>query len=63
MARVSERLLGNLYLRNTSEDQSQYMLNALETESVMPIHWHLGSSETHVCIRGHLKEYLYDEKD
>ena len=28
---------------------------------MMPIHSHLASSETVICIRGHFEEYLYDE--
>lgn len=42
-------------LRNSAEDKSQRMLNALEQGTVMPIHRHLGSSETCVCIRGHFR--------
>lgn len=60
-AKVSERLRANLDLRNSSEDLSQRMLNALEPGTVLPIHRHLGSSETCVCIRGHFEEYFYDE--
>lgn len=60
-AKVSERLRANLDLRNSAEDQSQRMLNALEPGTVMPIHRHKGSSETCVCIRGHFEEYFYDE--
>ena len=37
------------------------MLNALEPGTVMPVHRHLGSSETVICVRGHFEEYLYDE--
>lgn len=59
-AKASERLRANLDLRNSSEDLSQRMLNALEPGTVMPIHRHKGSSETCVCIRGHFVEYLYD---
>lgn len=59
-AKASERLRANLDLRNSSEDLSQRMLNALEPGTVMPIHRHKGSSETCVCIRGHFEEYLYD---
>jgi hypothetical protein len=33
-------------LRNSSEDKSQRMLNALEPGTIMPIHRHHGSSET-----------------
>lgn len=60
-AKASPRLRMNLDLRNSSEDKSQRMLNALEPGTVMPIHRHKGSSETCVCIRGHFEEYFYDE--
>ena len=60
-AKASPRLRMNLDLRNSSEDGSQRMLNAIEPGTVMPIHRHMGSSETLVCIRGHFEEYLYDE--
>lgn len=60
-AKASERLRANLDLRNSSEDLSQRMLNALEPGTVMPIHRHKGSSETCVCIRGHFEEYFYDK--
>ena len=60
-AKASPRLRCNLDLRNSHEDNSQRMLNALEPGTVMPIHRHLGSSETCVCIRGHFEEYFYDD--
>lgn len=60
-AKASERLRCNLDLRNSPEDLSQRMLNALEPGTDMPIHRHLGSSETCVCIRGHFEEYFYDD--
>ena len=60
-AKASERLRCNLDLRNSAEDQSQRMLNALEPGTIMPIHRHKGSSETCVCVRGHFEEYFYDE--
>lgn len=59
-AKDSPRLRMNMDLRNSAEDQSQRMLNALEPGSIMPIHRHKGSSETCVCIRGHFEEYFYD---
>lgn len=61
-AKASERLRANLDLRNSAEDQSQRMLNALEPGTVMPIHRHRGSSETCVCVRGHFEEYFYDSE-
>lgn len=60
-AKASPRLRMNYDLRNSSEDQSQRMLNALEPGTVMPIHRHVNTSETIVCIRGHFEEYFYDE--
>ena len=47
-ARASERLRYNLDLRNSAEDKSQRMLNALEPGTVMPIHRHNDTSET--CV-------------
>lgn len=61
-AKASPRLRMNLDLRNSSEDQSQRMLNAMEPGTVLPIHRHRSSSETVVCLRGHFEEYFYDEE-
>ena len=61
IAKASPRLRCNLDLRNSAEDQSQRMLNALEPGTIMPIHRHKGCSETCVCVRGHFEEYFYDE--
>ena len=60
-AKASPRLRMNLDLRNSPEDGSQRMLNAIEPGTVMPIHRHRSSSETVVCVRGHFEEYLYDD--
>ena len=60
-AKASPRLRMNLDLRNSPSDGSQRMLNAIEPGTLMPIHRHLGSSETVICVRGHFEEYLYDE--
>jgi len=60
-AKASPRLRMNLDLRNSSEDGSQRMLNAIEPESVVPIHRHQKSSETVVCLRGRVVEEYYDE--
>ncbi len=60
-AKISPRLRCNLDLRNTAEDLSQRMLNALEPGTIMPIHRHKETSETCICIRGHFEEYFYDE--
>lgn len=60
-AKASPRLRMNLDLRNSPEDNSQRMLNAIEPGTVMPIHRHRTSSETVVCLRGHFEEYFYDD--
>ena len=60
-AKASPRLRYNLDLRNSADDQSQRMLNALEPGTVMPIHRHHGSSETVVILRGRIKWLFYDE--
>jgi cupin fold WbuC family metalloprotein len=59
-AKASPRLRMNLDLRNSTADQSQRMLNAIEPGSVLPIHRHRTSSETVVCLRGHFEEYFFD---
>lgn len=52
----------NLDLRNSSNDQSQRMLNALEPGTTVPIHRHPSSSETVCCVRGSLDEVLYEKQ-
>ena len=60
-AKASPRLRMNMDLRNSSEDQSQRMLNAIEPGSLLPIHRHQKTSETVVCLRGRLVWEFYDE--
>ena len=60
-AKTSPRLRCNMDLRNTPDDQSQRMLNALEPGTVMPIHRHLASSETVALLRGKIRWYFYDD--
>ena len=51
-AKASPRLRMNMDLRNSVADGSQWMLNALESGTVMPIQRHRASSETVVFLRG-----------
>lgn len=60
-AKASPRLRMNMDFRNSPEDKSQRMLNAIEPGSPMPIHRHRHSSETVVCLRGRLVEEFYDD--
>lgn len=49
-AQSSPRLRMNLDLRNSADDNSQRMLNAIEPGTVLPIHRHMNSSVTIVCV-------------
>ena len=60
-AKASPRLRMNYDLRNSPEDKSQRMLNAIEPDSQLPVHRHRKSSETVVCLRGHLRELFYND--
>lgn len=60
-AKANPRLRQNYDLRNSENDNSQRMLNALEPGAVMPIHRHRNSSETVVIVRGSLIERFYDD--
>ena len=60
-AKENPRLRCNLDMRNSADDQSQRMLNAIEPGSILPIHRHQKTSETMVCLRGKLRVEYYDE--
>ena len=60
-AKENPRLRQAMDLRNSPDDQSQRMLNALEPGTMMPIHRHHASSETVVILRGKIQRVFYDE--
>ena len=60
-AKASPRLRMNMDLRDSAEDQSQRMLNALEPGTVLPIHRHRKTTETVAILRGRAVQYLYDD--
>lgn len=60
-AKASPRLRMNFDLRNSVADGSQRMLNAMEPGTVLPIHRHRSTSETVVCLRGHLRQFFYND--
>ena len=60
-AKENPRLRQSMDLRNSPEEFSQRMLNALEPGTVMTIHRHHASSETVVIIRGKIQWIFYDE--
>ena len=61
-AKASLRLRQAYDLRNSAEDNSQRMLNALEPGTVMPIHRHRNTSESICMVRGKMVMRLYDDK-
>lgn len=60
-AKENPRLRQAYDLRNTPEDNSQRMLNALEPGTIMPIHRHRTSSESIAILRGKMLMRLYDD--
>lgn len=60
-AMVNPRLRKNYDLRNSENDQSQRMLNAIEPGTVMPIHRHPNTSTTVIIIRGKMRQNFYDD--
>ena len=59
-AQESPRRRMNFDLRTTHDDLSQRMLNVLMTDTVIPIHRHVDTSETVVVLRGKVREEFYD---
>lgn len=60
-AKTSPRLRKNYDLRNSENDCSQRMLNAIEPGTVMPIHRHPDTSTTVIIIRGKMRQNFYDD--
>ena len=61
-AKASPRLRMHYDLRDSEEDGSMRMLNAIEPETVIPIHRHADTSEDVIVLRGKAVEILYDEQ-
>lgn len=59
-ATQTSRLRMNHDMRNSSEDNSQRMLNAIEPGTELPIHRHCNSSETVIILRGKAEQLYYD---
>lgn len=59
-AKASPRLRMHYDLRDSADDGSMRMLNALEPGTVIPIHRHNDTSEEVICLRGVVEEIIYD---
>ena len=60
-AKVNPRLRQAFDLRTTPEDQSQRILNAVEPDTILPIHRHRGSTETIIVLRGKVVQHYYND--
>lgn len=60
-AKASPRLRMNYDLRDSVNDKSQKMLNALEPDTILPIHRHPAFSEVVIMVRGAAVQYMYDD--
>lgn len=61
-AKNSPRLRMNRDMRNSPEDGSQRMLNALEPGTKLPVHRHVDTSESVVILRGRAVQHFYDDQ-
>ena len=60
-AKASPRLRMNFDLRDSKDDESQRMLNAIEPGTVIPIHRHTMTSEEVIVLRGKAVELFFDK--
>ena len=58
-AAVNERLRVNFDLRNSTEDNSQRMLNVLQPGTIVEIHRHEETSESVICLQGRMEVIFY----
>lgn len=58
----SPRLRMHYDLRDSADDESQRMLNAIEPGTVIPIHHHTMTSEDVIVLRGRAEEVFFDDK-
>lgn len=61
-AKRNVRLRMHFDLRDSEEDGSMRMLNAIEPETVIPIHRHSDTSEDVIVLRGAAVEVLFDSQ-
>lgn len=61
-AKESRRLRMNYNFHDSLDAPCQRLLNALEPETVVPIHRHKHTSETYILLSGKLKMMFYNDK-
>ena len=62
LAKVSPRRRMHYDLRDDEKDFSMRMLNAMEPDTIVPIHRHNETSEEIVVLRGEVEEILFDDQ-
>ena len=60
-ATMNPRLRQSFDLRTSSDDNSQRMLNALLSGTVVPIHRHEDTTESVICLCGKIDVVIYEE--
>lgn len=61
-ASENPRLRASFDLRNTDQDKSQRMLNALQPGTILPIHRHPFTAETLIMVRGSVCLKFYNNQ-
>ena len=60
-AKECNRLRMNYNLHESLEAKAQRLFNGLEPGTKLPIHRHVGTSETYILIRGRITVTLFDD--
>ena len=61
-AKESNRLRMNYNFHDSLDAPCQRLLNALEPETIVPIHRHQHTSETYILLRGKLRMMFYNDQ-
>ena len=61
-AKANPRLRQSYDLRNSVDDDSQRMLNAIEPDTVIPVHRHPMTSEEAIVLRDKAQEVFFDDE-
>lgn len=60
-AKASSRLRMNFNLHDSLDAKAQRLLNALEPETVLPVHRHSHTAETYIVLRGSIRVIFYND--
>ena len=60
-AKIADRHRMNYNLHESLDAKAQRLLNALEPETILPIHRHRHTAETYVLLRGRIDVMFYND--